>query len=184
MRKGTAWILILLLIFTAVIGGAEEENRTDTADIQNSLVSDENRNQRSAEIHDIIHLISQMSQNQQLNDLLSMDEVKEIATEGIVKATAWLIANPHVAVKVMVELGLKQETAEAVGVLMERLNREGRTDIDSLSEEDQEMIRDARMTIVMQLLEGLEGLTESDLETLKTLVKQIMTGGNRDESLR
>ena len=40
------------------------------------------------------------------------------------------------------------------------------------------------MTITMQLLNGLEGLTESDLEMLKNTLKQILTGGNRNESYR
>lgn len=184
MKKGIAWILILLLIFTAGFGTAEDPDRTDTADIQNSLITDENRDQDKAGLHEIIQLISQLSQDQQLSDLLNMEDVKNIVAEGMMKATMWLIENPDVAVKVMVELGLKQETAEAVGVLLKRMNEKDLIDIDSLDEKDQDTIRDARMTIAMQLLNGLEGLTESDLDMLKDTLKQILTGGNRNESYR
>jgi hypothetical protein len=64
------------------------------------------------------------------------------------------------------------------------IDEKGIIDIDSLDEKDQDTIRDARMTITMQLLNGLEGLTESDLEMLKDTLKQILTGGNRNESYR
>ena len=69
-------------------------------------------------------------------------------------------------------------------MLLKRMNEKGLIDIDSLDEKDQDTIRDARMTITMQLLNGLEGLTESDLEMLKDTLKQILTGGNRNESYR
>lgn len=174
MKRWVAFALSLLLLFLAGCGAAEEDDKLqDTAEIQESVITDENSASDETEIRDLMKLLIQMAKSEELKDLLNIREVQELVTEGTMKVTNWLVDNPTVAVKVLLELGVPKETADAIGVLLEQRSEIKAETFDQLSQEEKTLIESARKTILIHLFNGMNGINYEEVQDFEEAMTQM-----------
>ena len=154
-KRWLAAFLAGVLLFFCAAAPAEGGGR-DTVEIQESMVSREDSTEKTLEDH--LFLLLELTQSEEIRNLLQIKDVQTIATEVIVKILIWMARNRPVTMKILAELGIGETDLYCIGELWDSAERiravireyEASEDRISLAEEFQALSEDPEIRDILE----------------------------------
>ena len=190
MRRWMAWLLAATLIIGGIpifnASGEDDAGTLDIVAIQEGMISEEGDQYRGDALADNLRLVAELLQSEEVNDLLQIQDVREVAAELMTNVGRWLWENPEVTLKILMELGFTQDQMDMVQRLWkiaEDLAAEERVYYES---EDGQLLQQEFDTLkanpaYMQVIEDLEELISS--ADLRTVVTSLIEAVKEKESI-
>ena len=185
MKKWLAWILIPVLAFCFLPGGAaaEEEN----ADIQETVVTREDQGEASTASDDLMLLVTTL-RSDEFKDLIRNPEVKDVISEVVTNLSVYLIENRPVTMKILEAWGLKEYELNAVGALWDSADRLYHLEREYEQTEDGEILFVELKTLIhnpvfIQFCDDYRRMLESsDLQVLLEGIRKAVQKGKMTDS--
>ncbi|MBQ3277673.1 MAG: hypothetical protein IJG94_00715 [Clostridia bacterium] len=185
MKKWLAWILIPVLAFCFLPGGAaaEEEN----ADIQETVVTREDQGEASTASDDLMLLVTTL-RSDEFKDLIRNPEVKDVISEVVTNLSVYLIENRPVTMKILEAWGLKEHELNAVGALWDSADRLYHLEQEYEQTEDGEILFVELKTLIhnpvfIQFCDDYRRMLESsDLQVLLEGIRKAAQKGKMTDS--
>ena len=124
MKRWIAWLLVPMLALSFLPGAAAlaEEGVTDTAEIQESVVTREGERKEET-LNDNLRLILNTFHSEEFQDLLKNPEVQDVLTEGGTAVGRWLLENRTVTMKILTELGVSERDRTVIDEIWDSADR-------------------------------------------------------------
>ena len=119
IRRCLAGLLAGIMLFPGT--SAVAEGTDETVKIQESLVSREEKEETS--LRDHLLQIAELMNREEVRNLLSIDDVKSIVNDVLVKVLHWMIDNRPVTMKIFTELGIGEKDRECIAKLWDSAER-------------------------------------------------------------
>ncbi len=121
MKRFLAGWLSVMMLFSVGLCLAEDQDGTDTATIEENMVSVEGEEPGS--VSENLRFLQEMMQKEEVQDLLKNDEVKSVTSEIIWRVLVWMVQNRSVTMKILGELGVAEADQRSVEKIWDSAER-------------------------------------------------------------
>jgi len=122
MKRWLACLLAAVLLFAACAGAAEEEKEETKVEIQESMATREGEETTGTLAENLLYL-REMLENEDVQSLFRIQDVKDLASEVIWKTGVWLYQNRPVTMKILAELGVGEQDLRCIDKLWDSAER-------------------------------------------------------------
>lgn len=121
MKRWIAWILAAALLLACFPAAAQNTVGMSDADIQESMISREDGTEST--LGETLVFFITLLQDEEIQDLFQIQDVKDLVNEGAVKVLVWMIQNRPVTIKILAEFGMSEEDIRCVEIVWDSADR-------------------------------------------------------------
>lgn len=148
MKRWIALLTALCMLCACALAGAEEEtdpeklleDLMDIVEIEESMVTEENERMTAGTLGENLQFILKLLQREDVQELMRIQDVRDVLREVVYRAGAWLWENRGVTMKILTELGVEEQERTVISRIWDSAERIVNAEKECMQTEDGKLL--------------------------------------------